>query len=152
MAGQLDRILDPYQITPLFVCFPSLVAPGPAPLASAHYRLAVYVAVWRNLPSVASTGPIFRQRKIFTFVTTASRHDGRQRCSIKTHRNYRKCDRKQLLDVIYMGVGVGGRVSPLPASASLISAIFCLNTSFSVAAIFWYARSTSLFFCSSNRP
>jgi hypothetical protein len=94
MAGRLDRILDPYQITLLFICFPSLDAPTPTPLASAHCRLVVCVAVWRNLPSVASTGPIFRQSKIVTFVTTASQHDGRQRCSIKMRRKDRKCDRK----------------------------------------------------------
>jgi hypothetical protein len=44
-----------------------------------------------------------------------------------------------LLDVIYAGVEVGGGVSPLPASASSISAIFRLNNSFSVANIFWIA-------------
>ncbi len=152
MAGRLDRILDPYQITPLFIWLPSSDAPTPAPLASAHCWLAVCVTVWRNLPSVASTGPIFRRSKIVTFVTTASRHDGRRRCSIKTRRNNRKCNRKRLFDVIYTGVGVDGGVSLLPASASLISAIFCLNTSFSTAVIFWYACSMSLLFCSSNHP
>jgi hypothetical protein len=126
--------------------------PAPAPLASTHCGLAVCVAVWRNLPSVASTGPIFRQSKIVTFVTMASWHNGHRCCLIKTRRNNRKCNRKQLLDVIYTGVGVGGGVPPLSASASSISAIFHLNTSFSTADIFLYARSTSLFFCSSNRP
>ncbi len=124
MAGQLDRILDPYQITPLFVCFPLLDAPVPAPLASAHCQLAVCVTVWRNLPSVASTGPILRQSEIVTFVTMASRHDGRRCCLIKTRTNNRKCDRKRLLDVIYTGVGVGGGVSPSPASALSISDTF----------------------------
>ena len=51
-----------------------------------------------------------------------------------------------------MGVGVSGGVSPSPAFASSISTIFGLNTSFCTADIFWYACSTSLFFCSSNRP
>jgi hypothetical protein len=64
MAGWLDRLLGPYQITLLFVCFPLLDAPAPAPLASTHCRLAVCVAVWRNSPSVASTGPIFREAKL----------------------------------------------------------------------------------------
>jgi hypothetical protein len=43
-----------------------------------------------------------------------------------------------------MGVGVDGRVFPLPVYALSISAIFCLNNSFSTAAIFWYPHSTSL--------
>ncbi len=47
-------------------------------------------------------------------------HDGRRRCSVKTRRNDRKCNRKQLIDVFYTGVGVGGGVLPSPASASLI--------------------------------
>ena len=49
------------------------------------------------------------------------------------------------------GVGVVGGVSPSPASASSISTIFCLNTSFSKVDIFWYACSTSFFYCTSNR-
>ena len=48
------------------------------------------------------------------------------------------------------GVGVVGGVSPSPASASSISTIFCLNTSFSKVDIFWYACSTSFFYCTSN--
>ncbi len=44
-----------------------------------------------------------------------------------------------------MGVGVGGGVSTSSTSASLISAIFCLNTFFSMVDICWYACSTSLF-------
>jgi hypothetical protein len=112
--------LDPYPTAPLFVPYPSSDAPAPAPLASTHCRLVVRVAVWRNLPSVASTGPIFRQSKIVTFVATASWCNGRRRCLIEMRRNVRKCNRKQLLDVIYTGVGVGGGVSPSPASASLI--------------------------------
>jgi len=89
MAGMLDRLLDPYQISPLFICFPLLEAPTLAPLASTHPRLAVCVAVWRNLPSVASIGPIFRQSKIVTFVTTATWRSGRQLCLIKMRRNNR---------------------------------------------------------------
>ena len=136
MAGRLDRLLDPYQITPSFVCFPSLDATAPAPLASTHCRLAVRDAVWRNSPSVAITGPIFRRSEIVTFVTTASRRDGRWRCAIKMCRNDRICNRIQLLAVIYTGVGVGGGVSPSSASASSYSAIFRLKTSFSAAVIF----------------
>ena len=60
MTGRLDRILDPYQITPSFVCFPSLDAPAPAPSASTRCRLAVRDTDWCNFPSVASTSPIFR--------------------------------------------------------------------------------------------
>jgi hypothetical protein len=117
--------LDPYPTTPLFVPFPSSDAPTPAPLASTQCRLAVCVAVWRNSLSVASTGPIFRQSEIVTFLTAASWHDGRRRCSIKTCRNDRKCDRKRLLDVIYTRVGVGGRVSP--SSPAIQNPIACLH-------------------------
>ncbi len=112
--------MDPYPTAPLFIPFPSSDAPDLAPLASTHCRLVVCVAVWCNAPSVASTGPIFRQNKTVTFVATASWHDGRWRCLIKMRRNDKKCNRKQLLDVIYTGVGVGGGVSPSPASALLI--------------------------------
>ena len=131
-------MLDTYQNTPSFVRFPSLDATAPAPLASTHCRLAVRDAVWRNSPSVASTGPIFRRSENETVVTTASQRDGRRHCSIKMRRIDRLCDRKQkqLLAVIYMGVGVEGGVSPSSASASSYSAIFCLNTSFSAAVIF----------------
>ena len=59
MAGMLDRILDPYQITPSFVCSPLLDAAALAPLSSTHCQLAVSVAVWRDSPSVASIRAIF---------------------------------------------------------------------------------------------
>ncbi len=94
MAGHLDRLLDPYQITPSFVCFPSLDAPAPASLASAHSQQRAYVLVWCNSPSVASTDPIFKRQEIETFVISMSWHDGRWHCSIKTGRNDKKCDRK----------------------------------------------------------
>ena len=136
MAEQLGRVLDTYRNTPSFVRFPSLDATAPAPLASTHCRLAVRDAVCRNWPSVASTGPIFRRSEIVTFVTTVSRRNGHRRCSIKMHRNDRICNKKQLLAVIYTGVGVGGGVSPSAASVSSYSAIFCLKTSFSAAVIF----------------
>jgi len=68
-------ILDTYQNTPWFVRFPSLDATAPAPLTSTHCQLAVLVAVWRNLHSVASTGPIFIGSENETFVTTASRRN-----------------------------------------------------------------------------
>jgi hypothetical protein len=68
-------ILDTYQNTPSFVRFPSLDATAPTPLASTHCQLAVLVVVWRNSPSVASTGPIFIRSGNETFVTTASRRD-----------------------------------------------------------------------------
>ena len=57
-----------------------------------------------------------------------------------------------MLDLIYTGVGVGGKDCPALAPASLISTIFCLNNSFSAVDIVWYGCSTSLFFCSSNGP
>ncbi len=63
-------------------------------LGMLHSQQRAYVMVWRNSPSVASTGRIFRRSKIVTFVTTASRHNGHRRCLIKTCRNDRKCDRK----------------------------------------------------------
>jgi len=122
----------------LHVCYTStslVCLLGPT-LALTHCRLAVRDAVWRNSPSVASTGPIFRRSEIVTFVTTASRRDGHPRCSIKLCRNDRICNRIQLLAVIYTGVGVGGGVSPSSASASSHSAIFRLKTSFSAAVIF----------------
>ncbi len=140
MAGQMDRLLDPYPIVPSFVCFLLLEAPALAPLPSTHYWKRVYVLVWCDSLSVASTGHIFEQCKIETFVMSMTRRDGHRCCSIKMHKNDRKCDRKQLLDVIYTGVGVGGGVSPLPVSASSISAIFHLNNSFSAADIFCYDR------------
>ena len=128
--------MDTYRNTPSFICFPSLDATAPAPLASTHCRLVVRDAVWHNSPSVASTSPIFRRSEIVTFVTTASRRDGHRCCSIKMCRNDRICNRIQLLSVIYMGVGVGGRVSPSSASALSYSSIFHLKASFSVAVIF----------------
>jgi hypothetical protein len=110
-AERLGRLLDPYPTAPLFVPFPSSDTPALAPLASTHclglrcvLRFGAICPLWQ-----APVSPIFRQSEIVTFITTVSWHDGRQRCSIKTHRNNRKCDRKQLLDVIYTGVGVGGR-------------------------------------------
>jgi hypothetical protein len=62
MADQLDKILDPYPIAPLFVHFPTLNAPAPAPLASTHCQQRAHVSVWRNSPSVASTGPIKKKK------------------------------------------------------------------------------------------
>ncbi len=50
------------------------------------------------------------------------------------------------------GAGLGGGDCPSPVTVSSISAIFRLNDSFSSAEIFWYAISTSLFFCASKRP
>ena len=67
MDDRLDRILDPYPIAPSFDHFPSLNAPTPAPLALIHRRQQVNVSVWSNLPSVASTSPIFERDKIETF-------------------------------------------------------------------------------------
>ena len=52
---------------------------------------------------------------------------------------------------MWVGVGGGDSLSP-PVSTSLISTIFFLNISFSVADIFWYAGLASLFFCFLNRP
>ena len=68
-------ILDTYQNTVLFVRFPSLDATASTPLASTHCQLAVLDTVWRNLPSVASTGLIFIRSENEAFVTTASRRD-----------------------------------------------------------------------------
>ena len=73
--------------------------------------------------------------------------------SIIMRRNDTKSNPKQLIDISYTGVGVGGGdSSSTPASASSISTIFFFRFSLSAADIFWYARSTSLFFCSSNQP
>ncbi len=56
------------------------------------------------------------------------------------HRNDTKSNLKHLLDVSYNGVGLGGGVSPLPATTSLISAIFRWTVSFSLADIFACTR------------
>jgi hypothetical protein len=69
MADWLGRLLDTYPIATTFVCFPSSNAPTPAPLPLTHHRQQVHISVWRDLPSVASSGPIFKQQKIDTFVT-----------------------------------------------------------------------------------
>ncbi len=46
------------------------------PLASTHCRrLGVYVLVWCNSLSVASTGPIFKCRNIESFVATRGSHN-----------------------------------------------------------------------------
>ena len=67
--------MDTYQNSPSFVRFPSLDATTTTPLASTHCQLAMLVAVWRNSPSVASTGRIFIQSENETFGTTTSRRD-----------------------------------------------------------------------------
>ena len=67
MADRLDGKLDPRVIAPLFDRFPSMNAPAPAPLASTHCRQRAHVSVWRNSPSVASTGTIFELDEIETF-------------------------------------------------------------------------------------
>ena len=153
MADRLGRILDPRPIAPSFDHFPSMNAPAPAPLASTHCRQRAHISVWRGSPYVASTGAIFAQDEIETFGKLTFRRDGCMHRSMKTRRNDKKCDLRLRCDVIYTGVGVGGGdSSSTPASASSISAIFILKISFSAADIFWYARSTSLFFCSSNQP
>ncbi len=153
MADRLDGRLDPGLIAPLFDQFPSMNAPAPAPLPSTHRWQRAHVSVWRNSPSVASTGTIFELDEIETFRKSTPRRDELRHISIKMHRNDVISDLRLLLNVIYTGVGVvgGGDSSSTPASASSISAIFFLKISFSAADIFWYARSTSLFFCSSNR-
>jgi hypothetical protein len=91
MADQQDKILDPYPIAPLFVHFPSLNAPAPAPVALTHCRQRAHVSVWRNSPSVASTGPIFERDEIETFENSTSRRDEHRRCSIMLHGNGARC-------------------------------------------------------------
>jgi hypothetical protein len=63
---------------------------------------------------------------------------------LKTCRNDTKCNMKQLLDLIYTGVGLGAMDSLSPVPTLLISAILCLRVSFSLADIFAYACLTSL--------
>jgi hypothetical protein len=70
MACRLGRLLDPYLTALSFVYFPLLDACAPAPLALTHCHLGVYVSVWCDPPSVASTGSIFKCFKIETFVAT----------------------------------------------------------------------------------
>ena len=67
MAERLSGKLDPHPIAPSFDHFPSMNAPAPAPLVLTHHRQRAHVSVWRNSPSVASTGTIFEQAKIETF-------------------------------------------------------------------------------------
>ena len=67
MADRLDGKLDPRAIAPSFDRFPPMNAPTPAPLASTHCWQRAHVSVWRNSPSVASTGTIFELDKIETF-------------------------------------------------------------------------------------
>jgi hypothetical protein len=121
MADWLGRLLDPYPSALLFVCFLSLDAPAPALLSSTHHQQRVSILVWCDLLSMASTGPIFKHRKIVNFVMLMS---GRDQClhrSIKTRKNDTKSNMKQLLDLIYTGVRQGGMDSLLLAPASLIS-------------------------------
>jgi hypothetical protein len=67
MAGRLGRLLDPHPTKLLFIHFPLLDAPAPAPFASTHCWLGAYVSVWCNFPTVASTCPIFKCHKIESF-------------------------------------------------------------------------------------
>ena len=75
MADRLGGKLDPHPITPSFNHFPSMNAPAPAPLVSTHHWQRAHVLVWRNSPSVASTGTIFEQAKIETFQKSYSSDD-----------------------------------------------------------------------------
>jgi hypothetical protein len=140
IADRLGRLLDPYPTAPLFIRFPSSYAPAPASLPSTHHRQQFCVLVWCDLPSVASTGPIFKRCEIVTFVTSVSGRDRRPHKSIIMHRNDTESNLKHLLDVSYNGVGLGGGVSPLPAPTSSISAIFRWTVSFSSTDIFAYTR------------
>ncbi len=92
MADQLGRLLEPYPIALLFVRFLWLDAPAPAPLPLTRHRQRADVLVWCNLTSVASTGPIFKCRKIVNFVMSMS---GRNR-------------RPHTIDPEEVGPGVGG--------------------------------------------
>ena len=115
--------MDPRAIAPSFDRFPSMNAPAPAPVASTHCRQRAHVSVWRNSPSVASTGTIFELDEIETFRKSTPRRDEPLYISIKMHRNDVISDLILLLNVIYTGVGVGGGdSSSTPASASSISA------------------------------
>jgi hypothetical protein len=75
MADRLGRLLDPYPTALLFACFLLLDTPALAPLPSTHHWQGVHVLVWCNSPSVASTGSIFKGRKIVNFVTSMSSRD-----------------------------------------------------------------------------
>jgi hypothetical protein len=87
MADRLGRLLDPYQNAPSFVRFPSSNAPTPAPLPLTHHWQRVHILVWRDLPSVASTGPIFKRHEIVNFVTSMSGRDRRPHNLLKTCSN-----------------------------------------------------------------
>jgi hypothetical protein len=70
MADRLGRLLDPYRTAPSFVRFPMSDAPAPAPLPLTRHRQQVHLLVWCNSPGEASTGPIFKCRKIVNFVVS----------------------------------------------------------------------------------
>ncbi len=61
--------------------------PPPAPLPSTHHWQRVHLLVWCNLPSLASTVPIFKQRKIVNFIVSTYGRDWRPHKSIKTRSN-----------------------------------------------------------------
>jgi hypothetical protein len=138
MADQLGRLMDPYRNAPSFVHFPSSDVPASAPLPLTHHRQQYCVLVWCNLPSVVSTGPIFKRCKNVNFVTLMSGRDRRPHRSILMHRNDAKSNLKHLLDISYNGLGLDGGVSLLPMPTSLISAIFHWIVSFSLVDIFAY--------------
>jgi hypothetical protein len=123
MADQVGRLLDPYQTTPLFVCLPSSDAPTLALLPLAHHRQRVHLLAWYDSPGEARTGPIFERSKIVNFVVSAYRHNQRLHRSIKIRSNDTQINMKRLLELIYMGVRLGGMFSLVPMAASLISAV-----------------------------
>ncbi len=71
----------------------------PAPLASTHCRLGRYVSVWCDLPSVASTSPIFKCCEIETFVAAWGHCNWHMHKLIKADRIDRQSTMNQLLDV-----------------------------------------------------
>jgi hypothetical protein len=87
MADRLGRLLGPNPTALLFVHFLSLDASAPAPLPSTYHQQRVYVLVLRNSPSVASTGPFFKRRKIVHFATSMSGCNKHPHKSIKSRQN-----------------------------------------------------------------
>ncbi len=87
-ADRLGRLLDPYPIAlTLVLSLPVVGRPCPGRLSLRHHWQWVYLLLWCNLPSVASTGPIFKSHIIVKFVTLISSCNLCLHRLIKMHRN-----------------------------------------------------------------
>jgi hypothetical protein len=87
MADQVGRLLDPYQIAPLFVRLPSSNTPTLAPLPLTHHQQRLHHLAWYDSTGEAKTGPIFKCREIVNFAVSAYRRDRRPHRLIKIRSN-----------------------------------------------------------------